>query len=431
MKRTTSINLILQLPENCACKQRAIYTALREAIIAGMIGLNQRLPSTRDLAAALDMSRGTAVIAYEMLQAEGYLVSRRGAGTFVAATLPDDRLVMPKTGLQVASPPRRAEERGRGAAEALSHRGCHFVSTTLVSHNAADRPRPFIPYLPALAEFPANLWARLTARHARLIKPRLLDRGHAAGWLRLRTAVAEYVRSTRGIYCHCEQIILTSSTLQSLSLCSRLLTEQGDQVLMEDPGYGGALAALRAAGLMVIPVPVDAQGMQVGADDHFGGRARLAYVTPAHQRPTGVVMSTGRRQDLLDWAVRHDAWVFEDDDQSEFRYYGQPTPALYAMDRRGCVLYSGSFDKTLFPALCISYLVVPPSLVDAFTRAQAIFGGHPTIVSQVVLCDFMESGHFIRHIRRAAGQIDRDQTSTIRPRTRRLVERRTRHKHRG
>jgi len=400
MKRATSNSPILRLPEHCACKQTAIYTALREAIIGGTIGPNQRLPSTRDFAGAFDISRGTAVIVYEMLQAEGYVVPRRGSGTFVATALPDDRLVKPKAGSQLDLPPTRPEERVRAPGKALSRQGCQFASACMLSDDTADHSSPFLPYLPALDDFPINLWARLTAKHSRLLKPRLLDDGHAAGWPRLRTAIAAYLRSTRGIGCHPDQVILTSSTPDSLLLCSRLLTEHCDQVLVEDPGCRRAVAVLRGAGLTVIPVPVDAHGIQVGAYEHSGRPPRLVFVTPAHQRPTGVVMSAERRQALLEWAVRHDAWVFEDDDQSEFRYYGRPTPALYAMSTRGCVLYAGSFDKTLFPALRISYLVVPPSLVDAFTRAQAIFALHPTIVSQVVLCDFIESGHFVRHVRR-------------------------------
>jgi len=400
MKRTTSINPILHLPENYVSKQMALYTAFREAIITEVIAPNQRLPSTREFARAYDISRGTAVIVYELLQAEGYLVTRRGAGTFVAPRLPDDCLIMPKAEFHLDLQPERAEERVRAPVQALSRLGRQFASTTLPIEDTTRRPIPFVPHLPALDEFPISLWARLTARHARLVKPELLGHGYAGGWPRLRTVIAAYLRSTRGIDCRHEQIILTSSTQQSLLLCARLLTEPGDQALMEDPGYPGVLAALQVAGLEVVPVPVDSQGMQIGMDQQFGGRPRLAYVMPAHQCPTGAVMSVERRQALLEWAVRHDAWVFEDDDESEFRYYGHPMPALYGMGRSGCVLYAGSFDKTLFPALRISYFIVPPPLVDAFARAQVLHGRNPAILSQLVLCDFIESGHFVRHVRR-------------------------------
>jgi GntR family transcriptional regulator/MocR family aminotransferase len=403
MKRITSLNLILQLPESCATKQVRIYTALQEAITSGTIAPNQRLPSTREFACALGISRGTAVIVYEMLQAEGYLVARRGTGTFVAPTLPDDRLILSEGGPQIDNSPQRAE-RVRAAADALPSIGRQFASTRLtrlMGDEATRHPVPFVPYMSALSEFPINLWARLTARHARLVKPNLLDHGCTAGWPRLRTAIAAYLRATRGIDCQREQIVLTSSTQQSLSLCARLLAERGDEVLIEDPGNPEALALLQEAGLAQIPVPVDAQGMQIDTV-RFGGRARLAYVTPAHQYPTGAVMSVNRRRALLDWADRHNGWIFEDDDSSEFRYSGHPLPALYGMGRKENVLFAGSFDKTLFPALCISYLVVPSSLVDTFAHAQALFGRHPTILSQLVLCDFIESGHFVRHVRRMA-----------------------------
>jgi GntR family transcriptional regulator/MocR family aminotransferase len=262
-----------------------------------------------------------------------------------------------------------------------------------------------------LDEFPISLWARLSARHARLVKPDLLG-GHAARWPRLRSAIASYLKATRGVDCRHEQIILTSSTQQSLMLCGRLLTEPGDQALMEDPGNPGALAALQSAGLAVVPVSVDSRGIQIGADQQFEGRPRFAYVTPAHQCPTGAVMSVERRRALLDWAVRHDAWIFEDDDESEFRYHGQPMPALYGTGASGCVLYAGSFDKTLFPALGISYLIVPPSLVDAFARVQAMYRRDPAILSQLVLCDFIESGHFVRHVRRM-GECYRERCSAL------------------
>ena len=382
MKRATSIALILRLPEKCVAKQTALYTALREAIITHTIAPNRRLPSTREFARAYGVSRGTAVIVYELLQAEGYLVTRRGAGTFVAPSLPDARMVMGATG---GASPRAVltDETVRAPAE---HRARLAV--------------PFAPYLPALDEFPISLWARLTAKHARLVKPDLLGHGHAAGFPRLRAAIAAYLKSTRGIDCRLEQIVLTSSTQQSLVLCARLLTEPGERVLIEDPGNLAAFAALRGAGLAMIPVPVDSSGMQIDADSRFDGQVRLAYVTPAHQRPTGAVMSEERQRGLLDWAAAHDAWIFEDDDESEFRYQGHPAPALCALDKGGRVLYAGSFDKTLFPALCVSYMVVPPPLVDTFARASTLYGHNPPILSQLVLCDFIESGHFVRHVRR-------------------------------
>ena len=400
MKRVTSIDLILQLPENYVSKQMALYTALREAIISQAIATNQRLPSTREFARANGISRGTAVIVYELLQAEGYVVTRRGAGTFVTPSLPDDRMVVPESGSQLDLQLQQAAESSRAPAEALSRLGHQLASTTLPVEDTVRRPVPFLAHLPALDEFPISLWARLTAKHARLVKPDLLGHGHAAGWPRLRTAIAAYLRTTRGIDCRHEQIILTSSTRQSLLFCARLLTEPGDAALIEDPGHPGALAALRVAGLEVVPIPVDSDGMIIGAYRQFRGRPRLASVTPAAQCPTGAVMSVDRRHALLDWAARYDAWLFEDDDESEFRYCGHPMPALYGMSKSGCVLYAGSFDKTLFPALRTSYLVVPPQLVDVFARAQAVYAGWPAILPQLVLCDFIESGHFVRHVRR-------------------------------
>jgi GntR family transcriptional regulator / MocR family aminotransferase len=413
MKRIGSMNVLLRLPKVCGTKQTALYEALREAIVTGAMSLNQRLPSTREFSHTFTISRGTAVIVYEMLQAEGYLVARRGTGTFVAPSLPDDRLSMRTERAQIGVAAETAVHDDRLSTPALSLRGHKAASLMPFSEDGLRRPAPFLPYLPDLSEFPITLWARLTAKHARLVKPDLLNHGHIAGWPPLRAAIAAYLRSTRGIGCHGDQIILTSSTQQSLSLCACLLAERGDHALMESPGNPQALAILRGADLRVVSVPVDAQGVCISADAPFPGKLRLAYVTPAHQYPTGVVMSVERRQAVLDWAVRKKAWIFEDDDQSDFRYSGHPLPALYGMCASPCVLHAGSFDKTLFPALCISYLVVPPPLVDVFARAQSLFGRSPTIVSQLVLCDFIESGHFVRHIRRMAERYRERRTALI------------------
>jgi len=392
---------VLRVRKDAISKQMAFYAALREAIISGAIGPNRRIPSTREFARTYHIARGTAMLVYESLEAEGYLVSRRGVGTLTAASLPDDRLVRRTAGFRSKLQHPDSAEATRALGQALSRLGRQFAAAPLPTDANARRRIPFLPFSPALNEFPISLWARLTAKHARLVKPELLGDGCAAGWPRLRAAIAEYLGSTRGVDCAPEQVILTSSTQHSLLLAAQLLTDPGDQALIEDPGYPGALAALRIAGLAIVPVPVDSQGMQiVVVGERLGVRPQFAYVTPAHQCPTGVAMSVGRRQALLDWAVRHEAWIFEDDYDSEFRYLRPPSPSLYAMDRSGRVLHAGCFSKTLFPALRISYLVVPASLVDAFAHAQALYGRYPAILPQLVLCDFIESGHFVRHIRR-------------------------------
>lgn len=400
VKRMSCSDVVLELPPEAPSKQMAIYDALREAIASGAIGANQKLPSTREIARMHNVSRGTAVIAYELLEAEGYIVGRRGAGTFTAGSLPDDPLLKPNSIIRLESRRTAARDNVRTPAQALSQLGHRVASAPLPIGNAAQRCVPFFPYRPALDEFPTDLWAKLSAKHTRLASASLLADGHAAGFPRLRMAIADYLKATRGIQCSYEQIILTPGMQHSLLLCVQLLTNPGDRVLFEDPGYPGALAALQVAGMEVVPARVDGHGITLDSVEQGDAPFKLVYVTPAHQCPSGVVMSLERRRALRDWALRENAWIFEDDYDSDFRYCGNRLPSLYGMDNGTCVLHAGTFSKSLFPALRISYLVVPQPLVEAFYRAQVLHGRYPAILPQLVLCDFIESGHFARHIRR-------------------------------
>jgi GntR family transcriptional regulator/MocR family aminotransferase len=381
---------------------RQIYDGVRAGILAGRFAANMRLPSTRVLAAELGVARNTVVLAFDQLVAEGYLSARRGGGTRVRAALPDALISVhasrrARTIHEATAPMPHAPSRLPARWARVMARDPDF---------GARRDGAIVPFtlgMPAVDAFPAELWSRITARRWRSGAVFL---GHAAtaGDDALRNAIAAYVTSSRGARCTPEQIFIVSGAQQALDLAARVLVEPDDAVWMEDPGYPGARAALTGAGARVIAVPVDDEGMDVGAGERAAPDARLAYVTPSHQFPLGTIMSASRRLALLTWARRVGGWVLEDDYDSEFRYAGHPIPCLQGLDTErggaGRVLYIGTFSKTLAPALRLGYLIVPDELVDAFRVARAIAGGHSPTLDQGVLADFIGEGHYVRHVRR-------------------------------
>ncbi len=372
-----------------ASLQHQIYAALRAAILAGRLRPGVRLPSTRTLARDLGAARNTIVGAFEQLVVEGYLVSRVGDGTRVAATLPETLLHARRSAAPAAS---------GGAAPGLSARGRALV--------AARRPAPdpsrraFQPGLPAVDEFPRELWARLLARRARLPARGSRGYGHPGGLPVLREAIAACFGAARGVACEPSQVIVVAGAQAALDLSCRLLLDPGDPAWIEEPGYLGARGALLAAGAHLVPVATDADGLDVQSGVRTAESARLAYVTPSHQFPLGVTMSLARRLELLAWAARAGAWIVEDDYDSEYRYAGRPIAAMQGLDAAGRVIYLGTFSKTMFPALRVGWLVVPPALVDAFTASVRLTGQQVAADMQAALADFLAEGHFAAHVRR-------------------------------
>jgi GntR family transcriptional regulator/MocR family aminotransferase len=248
--------------------------------------------------------------------------------------------------------------------------------------------------------FPVRIWAQLAARRLRAVTSAQLDYGESGGIRALREAIAAHVQIARGTVCDADQVVIVAGAQQGLDLACRLLLDPGDRAWMEDPGYPGARSALVGAGARILPVRVDAEGLDVEAGVRGAGDARLVYVTPSHQYPLGVPMSLPRRLALLRWASRARAWVIEDDYDSEFRYGARPIPCLHGLDVDGRVIYVGSFSKTLFPALRLGFVIVPPDLQDRLVAARAAADQHPPVLDQTVLADFITGGHFARHIRR-------------------------------
>jgi GntR family transcriptional regulator / MocR family aminotransferase len=390
MTRRATATLHIQLDQQSgASLQEQLHDGIRRAIREGHIPPNTRLPSSRALAAELGVSRTTTQMALEQLQAEGYLTTRHGSGTFVASEPPDQRPRAP-------SPMPRVQWT---TASSLSRRGAAIAAAVPAARRLAGPPRAFRLGVPALELFPVRTWARLASRRVMTATSTQLDYGRAGGLKALREAIADHVQTARGTRCDADQVYVVSGAQRGLDLLCRVILDPGDRALMEEPGYPGAWNALVGAGASIEPVPVDGDGMDI--DACAGTSARLAYVTPAHQFPLGVAMSLPRRFALLRWATAAKAWIVEDDYDSEFRYAAQPVPCLHGLDGGGRVIYVGTFSKSLFPALRLGFLIVPPALLDRLLAARWPAGDpQPPFLDQAILADFMAGGHFARHVSR-------------------------------
>ncbi|CAN2972740.1 MULTISPECIES: PLP-dependent aminotransferase family protein [Pseudomonas] len=383
---------------------RQLYEALRQRVLDGRLVSGTRLPATRDLAAALSISRNSVVRAYDQLYAEGFIESRVGDGTYVAQ-LPMAKKLSTKvsTGLSTGLSP-GLSTKWANLPEDLDDEVIHSAGLARVKDHHLPQPpvgppRAFRVGVPAFDLFPFEVWAKLNGAFWRKPDLEQLCYGDPAGDGRLRGLIAAYLRSSRGMQCTAEQIVITSGAQQAISLCAQLLVEPGDGVAVENPGYRAAGHAFALAGGRLHGVPVDGEGMDCQVLSTLND-CRVAYVTPSHQYPLGVVMSLARRLELLAWAERSGGWIVEDDYDGEYRYSGAPLSPLAALDRNGRVLYVGTFGKVAFPALRLGYLVLPPGLVQAFTRRRAVDVRHSEVSTQAVMAEFMAAGHFQRHIRR-------------------------------
>ncbi|MHC8356678.1 MocR-like pyridoxine biosynthesis transcription factor PdxR [Pseudomonas sp. LB3P81] len=387
---------------------RQLYQALRLRVLDGRLASGTRLPASRDLASALAISRNSVVRAYDQLYAEGFIEGRVGDGTYVAQ-LPQSALPAKKLSTKVST----GLSTGLPTALSTNWLDLPVVSSSKVIHSGAlerveknhlatppsGPPRAFRVGVPAFDLFPFEVWAKLNAAFWRKPDLQQLCYGDPAGDVRLRGLIAAYLRSSRGMQCTAEQIVITSGAQQGISLCAQLLVEPGDGVAIENPGYRAAGHAFAVAGARLHGVTVDSEGIDCSELAALGD-CRLAYVTPSHQYPTGVVMSLARRLELLAWAERTQGWIVEDDYDGEYRYSGAPLAPLAALDRQGRVLYVGTFGKVAFPALRLGYLVLPPTLVQAFSQRRAVDVRHSEVSTQVVMAEFIAAGHFQRHIRR-------------------------------
>ena len=352
-----------------------IHEQIRRLILERRLAGGLRLPSSRALAEQLGVSRTTATAAYDELAAEGYVQSRRGAGVYVAADLPDDYLAI------------RQHKAGAAKGPALS----------------AEKPtldRSFEVGRPDAEAFPSRLWSQLLARSARRDMQALLREPAPNGLPSLRQAIARHLRDFRGLACDGRQVLITSGVREALELLCQALLAPGAAVIMEDPGYQAARQLFAARGHDVLSVPVDEQGLVVDPDDSAFQTAGMALVTPSRHYPLGMPLSAARRLALLDWADRQGAWIIEDDYDSEYRYSGRPLDALMSLDRSGRVIYLGSFSKVMFRGLRLGFLVLPESLVEPCAKVQSNLGPQAALVAQPAMASFIAEGHLATHLRR-------------------------------
>ncbi|WP_175943228.1 PLP-dependent aminotransferase family protein [Burkholderia pyrrocinia] len=361
-------------------QQEALYRSLRNMLLDGQIPPRTRLASTRVLAAELGIARNSAVYAYERLAEEGFVAATRngtitlwdGCGRSSAGT--DD-----------------------GPARVHLSERVHGLENT---DPEPERMLPFVPGLPSLDEFPVAQWRRCIERAWKAVKPAQLAYGPVEGLPELRRAVAAYIRVSRGVRCETGQVFITDGTQGSLELCARMLANPGEFGWLENPCYNGARTAFRSTGLHIVPVEVDHEGMAPTDEQWRDKPPRLIYTTPSHQYPLGALMSPRRRAALVEHARACGAWIIEDDYDSEFRHGGQPLPAIQGLHGDAPVCYLGTFSKTMFPALRLGFMVVPPVLVDRFTRTlrELVHRGHSA--DQLAMAEFIDTGLFARHLRR-------------------------------
>ncbi len=394
---TQSTNVLFALvmldSEKTVPLYKQLYDGLREAILSGKLVVGSRLPSTRQFAQSMGISRSTVLNAFDLLLQEGYIEGRIGSGSYIAKDLPDD--LLRARGHQLE------HEQARTGRQ-LSLRGQRVARTPVAAVKDWDEPLTgaFRTGVPALDAFPFEIWTRLL--HQRWKRPphELLGYTDPAGYRPLRAEIAAYARVSRGVNCEADQVIIVAGSQQALNLAARLLLDPGDAAWIEEPIYMGAQAALISEGAEIVSVPVDQEGLNVNEGIARCREARLAYVTPSHQFPLGVTMSLARRLALLRWAEEAGAWILEDDYDSEYRYTGRPLSSLQGLDQQGRVIYIGTFSKVLFPGIRLGYLIVPADLVEAFANARGSMDRHSPILEQLVLTDFITQEHFARHIRR-------------------------------
>ncbi|MBV8209661.1 MAG: PLP-dependent aminotransferase family protein [Burkholderiaceae bacterium] len=376
-------------------RYRILYDAVRRAILSQQLAPGVRLPSTRELARDLELSRNTVLSAFEALLAEGYLVSRAGSGTFVAHAAAGP----------VVRGGRRPSDGARGAGAGVPVRDGTGELSKRGARLARFRGGQRLEILPMggseadFTLFPMKQWQRLQSRQLRQGRLDLLDYAIKGGFEPLRRVIADYLRASRAVRVEVEQVVLTAGTQHSLDLCAQLLADAGDTVWIEDPGYWGARCVFDASGLKIEPIAVDPEGMNPELAPR-GSRPRLIYLTPSNQYPMGVAMSLARRRSLLQIAARERAWIIEDDYDSELRYSGRPLASLQGLDSSERVVYVGTFSKVLYPGIKIGYMVVPSALAESFGSAVYDLQRPGQLAVQAALAEFIERGYFATHIRK-------------------------------
>ena len=363
-------------------KYRQIYYQLRQLIVQQRLKPSMRLPSTRVLAATLSIARNTVITAYEQLEADGFIETSTGSLSRVSNISTHSDLDNPKPLPDML--------------RSLSERGRNIV--THEHYSGSPNPGLLFPGLPDVREFPFTVWRRLVTARLKPSPDELFSYHSYAGFQPLRDAVATYAQSSRGVRCSPDQVLITSGAQNAFNLLAHLLIDAGDHVLLEDPGYSGAQCAFLAADAKLLPLRVSDSGWQL--DNNCQARPKLIYLTPSCQYPLGIKMRMEQRVQVLDMARTIGSWIIEDDFDSEFRFSTEPLPALQGIDQNDRTIYVGTFAKTLFPSLRIGFVIFPRKVDNEVVKANFLLGAVPPLLLQAALADFIEQGHFARHLRR-------------------------------
>jgi GntR family transcriptional regulator/MocR family aminotransferase len=387
LKYPLPMQFVIPLSRDGEPLSRQIYLWMRKAALSGTLPAGERLPSSRELAEQLAVSRTVVIMAYEQLLAEGFVIGRHGSGTYIAEGLGSRR----EHSEERRSTPIILSPYGSYAASAIPKINVPRPRAKHLRHDFSYRSSP-------LEGFPLAAWQRTLGRRARRAPTETHEYGSAEGKLGLREAIAFHLRRSRAVVCDPSQIVVVNGSQQAIDLAARVLLKPGDRVVIENPHYQGAREIFRAAGARLHPVRVDEDGLVI---DLLPPQARVAFVTPSHQFPTGAILPLARRLGLLAWAKRAGAVIIEDDYDGEFRYEGQPVESMQGLDTEGRVVYVGTFSRTIFPSLRIGYLIAPKSLVPAFIGAKWLADRHTSTLEQETLAEFIASGAYERYLRRA------------------------------
>lgn len=368
---------------------RQVYEGYRQAILRGDLVPGQKIPSSRELAADVSISRFPILHAYAQLLAEGYFESQTGSGTYISSTLPE-RITPFNHHQEIPGP-------ATSGSRPVAKRNRLYPAFPRNSHLRGWGA--FGLHEPACDQFPFKNWSALVSRHSNNPWQTSLQRVDPMGSIRFRQVICQHLRTARSVKCDPEQIMIVSGSQQALDITARVLFDPGDTVLVEEPGYNLQRTLLAGTGCRMKLVPVDDEGMDIAKASKCK-RVKAAIVTPSHQFPLGSTMSATRRLHLLNWAQRQGAWVIEDDYDSEFRFDSSPIASLQGLDVNARVIYIGTFSKILFPSLRIGYIVIPRDLVGLFEAVRYATDIFPPYLYQEVLADFMELGHLGRYIRK-------------------------------
>jgi GntR family transcriptional regulator / MocR family aminotransferase len=371
-----------------------LYRQIREELESGSFDSSaSRVPSSRVVAATLGISRPTVNQAFSKLLEEGYLQSRKRSGIFVADHLP-------ATFLKAATPATTARIEHSPRVARRVTRMTDFRTSRQLDVGMGGPPGViFVAGLPAVDEFPIAVWERLRAQVLAKKGAHLLRYASSRGEIELRKAIAAYLCDFRGANCHPDQIVVVGGMQQAMLACALALINEGEVAWIEDPGFYQARNVLAFVGAKVVPRPIDREGLVIGKCSRRNS-PRLVLVTPSHQFPFGVTMSLKRRKALIEFAQSRDAYILEDDYNSEFRFDGPPLPCLQGLDHAGRVIYAGTMSKILYPSLRLGFLVAPPQLVDTLVKVRAVMDQHSPAIDQATLARFITEGFFLSHVKR-------------------------------